>query len=120
MSGFKTDAAWLGPLLDATSKRHMAISSNLANEQTPGYRPVRVRFEEMLREVLGRNGIDHEKIASLRPEVVVESQGAEGVAVEEELMAMVKNQLAFDTYTQVLSMKLSLLRTAIQSGRGSS
>lgn len=38
--------------LDGLMARHDAISSNLANVDTPGYKPVRVDFEDKLRQAL--------------------------------------------------------------------
>ena len=114
-----SESRWIGSLLDASAERHRAISSNLANAGTEGYRPVRVKFESILRKMLsgGTGKVDLQRLAEIRPEVVRDRDGQ--VAIEEELMGLMKNQLAYDTYAQVLSMKANLLRTAIASGKGS-
>jgi flagellar basal body rod protein FlgB len=116
MSDIRTDLSWLSTLLRASTARHRAVSSNLANAKTPGYRPVHVEFEEQLREVLSESGEGTaERIASLEPRVVRDDSGRE-LVVEQEVMDLMKNQLAFDTYAQVVSMKIGILRAAITSG----
>ena len=116
MSDISTDITWLGSLLRASTARHRAVSSNLANAGTEGYRPVRVEFEEELRKVLSSRGEDTaEKIASLEPRMIRDDSGR-AVIVEQEVMDLMKNQLAFDTYAQVASMKIGILRAAISSG----
>jgi flagellar basal-body rod protein FlgB len=118
MNDFSAESRWVGSLLDAAAERHRAIASNLANASTKGYRPVRVKFEEVLRNLLAKNRgrVDYDQLATARP--VVEIAPERGVAIEEELMGLMKNQLAYDTYAQVLSMKANLLRAAIRGGRG--
>ena len=49
----------LGAALDAASLRQMAGAANIANANTAGYTPMRVRFEELMpsaNAVLQRNG----------------------------------------------------------------
>jgi flagellar basal-body rod protein FlgB len=118
MNDIRSETAWLGTLLSSSTLRHRAVSLNLANAETPGYRPVHVRFEETLREMLRRSGrIDTDQIAGIRPEIVTDP-GRQQVAVEQEIMDLIQNQLAYDTYAQVLSMRVGLLRSAIESGKG--
>jgi len=116
MSDIRTDLSWLSTLLRASSARPRAVSSNIANAKSPGYRPVHVEFEERLREVLSESGRDTaERVASLEPRVVRDDSDRQ-VVVEQEVMDLMKNQLAFDTYAQVVSMKIGILKAAITSG----
>jgi flagellar basal-body rod protein FlgB len=48
LAGATVDA--LGVALDATTMRQMAIAHNIANGNTPGYRPVEVSFESHLEQ----------------------------------------------------------------------
>ncbi len=115
MNDIRTDLAWLGSMLKASSARHRAVASNIANAETEGYRPVRVEFEEELRKLVasGRK-VDADALAELKPRIVQDDSGRE-VRVEQEVMDLMKNQMAFDTYSQVISMKIGMLKAAITS-----
>ena len=91
------------------------MSSNIANAETEGYKPLRVEFEEELRNLLaGGRDIAPEKLADLKPRVV-RDETIDKVHVEQEVMDLMKNQLAFDTYSRVVSMKIGMLKAAITS-----
>jgi flagellar basal-body rod protein FlgB len=118
VSSIHTETAWLGSLLNAAGARHRAVASNLANANTPGYRPLRVEFEEMLQDVLrSSGGMDKEAISKIKSRTVVATgeAGKRGVQIEDEIMALMKNQLIYDTYAQVINMKMNMLKTAITS-----
>jgi flagellar basal-body rod protein FlgB len=118
MSEIGNEMAWLGSLLSSASARHRAVSANIANANTPGYRPLRVRFEETLRDMIRSDRkVDLKKLAALRPELH-QAEGihaARGVEIDHEVMTLMKNQLAYDTYAAVLTMKMNQLKTAIRS-----
>src|SRR4051812_23582596 len=48
MSALDSTAPLVQLALDAAALRHLAISDNVANNGSPGYRPQRVNFEEQL------------------------------------------------------------------------
>lgn len=126
------DRAGLGALkqaLDAYALRHRAIAANIANAETPGYRPRRVEFESILRSA--RDGAPAVRGATTDPRHIplgapapadVEPRetidaASEGVDVEREMVDMVKNQLAYRLAVRLLDMKYNQLHAAI---RGSS
>ena len=115
MNEIQTDLGWLNSLLKANAARHRAVSSNLANAETEGYRPLRVEFEEELRQFIEDDGgFDAGAIRDLAPRIVKDEM-ADRVHIEQEVMDLMKNQLAFDTYSQVVSMKIGMLKAAITS-----
>lgn len=109
-------------MLDATVLRQEAISSNLSNLETPGYKRLDVApsFATQLKDaVLAGSGAD---IASARPELAVDStaisQRRDGntVELEKELLRMSQTALEHSLETQLVTGNLLRLRLAI-SGR---
>ena len=100
----------------AENLRQKAIASNIANMQTPGYRRVDVRFEEMLDKALNSGG--KIKLAEIEPEVyqpmetAVKSNGND-VSLENEVGEMVKNTLRHKAYIRLLRKKYAQIELAI-------
>jgi flagellar basal-body rod protein FlgB len=100
----------------AENLRQKAIASNIANMQTPGYRRVDVRFEEMLDKALNSGG--KIKLAEIDPEVyqpmetAVKSNGND-VSLEKEVGEMVKNTLRHKAYIRLLRKKYAQIELAI-------
>ena len=95
--------------LDAYALRHQAISNNLANINTPGYKRQVVNFEEQLAGALSS---DHKgspsalaAIARLKPSISTVSNTSErgdgnNVNVEIEQSAIAVNEIQFATLAQ--------------------
>ncbi|MGB6044913.1 MAG: flagellar basal body rod protein FlgB [Pirellulales bacterium] len=116
MSVIPSQFGILSKLLDASALRHRAVSQNLANVNTPGYRRLEVSFEEELAsQMSGSSAVD---VSRLNPEMI-ESAGlpvrADGnnVDIDVEMGQMNKNALLYQTYTQVLASKIGTMRSAI-------
>jgi flagellar basal-body rod protein FlgB len=108
----------LSRLLAATELRQSALSANLANVNTPGYKRQVVEFESLLREEFDRGGVD---LHTIQPEIVTdfETEGrpdGNNVSMESELGAMRENRLLYETYATILGNHFALLDAAI-SGR---
>src|SRR5436305_14074947 len=94
-------------LLDATVLRHEAISSNLANLETPNYKRLDVApsFQSELSQAL--NGQHPVQIAEARPvleadrEAIGNTRDGHTVQLETELTQLNKNFLAHASATQV-------------------
>ncbi|HUV67335.1 MAG TPA: flagellar basal body rod protein FlgB [Sedimentisphaerales bacterium] len=104
--------------LRAESLRQKAIANNVANLETPGYRRVDVRFEELLAKCLDSSGkVDLSKI---KPEIYqpqetpVKSNGND-VNYEGEVGRMIKNAIRHKTLVRLLSKKYSQMDQAIGS-----
>lgn len=99
----------------ATYARRMdAISGNIANLDTPGYRKVTVSFEDRLQEVLqGQQGQD--AASGIRPTMQL---GEEGPVLEDELMDMADTQMRNQLAARALHEHFGLLRTGITGRTG--
>ena len=94
--------------IKAESLRQKAIASNIANLETPGYRRIDVRFEELLTKALDEAGsVDLAEIAPQlhRPRQTPVKANGNDVNLEAEVGEMVKNSLLHKVYIRLLSKK---------------
>ncbi len=106
--------------LRAQGKQMEVISSNVANLETPGYRRIDVKFEELLAKLLDSSGsVD---LSELEPQIyqpkqtLVKSNGND-VSLEGEVGAMIKNSLRYKTYIRLLNKRYSQIELAMNVGR---
>ena len=100
--------------IDALSLRHKVVSQNLANLNTPGYRAKEVIFEEELGKRLrsGRNQSLNEPLVRVDADRSARFDG-NTVDLDLEVSALEKNAMLYETYTELLSSKISMMRSAI-------
>lgn len=95
--------------MSAYAKRRRALSSNVANIDTPGYNRTSVAFEQELQAARDTPEIS-EAEADVEPQVEVEDQRP---VLEDELMALSDTQMRTKLATRALSDHFSLMRTGI-------
>jgi len=100
----------------AESTRQKVIANNIANLETPGYRRIDVRFEQLLEKALDSTGkVD---LSDIEPELYqpmkspMKSNGND-VSLEAEVGEMVKNSLRYKALVRLLSKKLKQIELAI-------
>ena len=106
-------------MLDTTVLRHEAISSNLANLETPNYRRVDIApsFQSELRQAMTSG--DSDRLGSLRPSLAVDlssvasNRDGNTVQLENELLQLNQNAMEHALETQLVSGSLMRLRMAI-------
>ncbi len=106
-------AHYLLASLRALGRRHAVLAGNLANVHTPGYTRVDVDFGATLRalyEEASPDGVPAPGVAFLR---------SDGTEPDPELEAaeLSRNALQAMALTNLLAMKLEMLRQAILEGR---
>ncbi len=127
------DLKFLEKFLDLSLERHTAISSNIANINTPGYKRRVVNFEEKLKEVLGNEGelklqktdpahFPVEKnIENISAEVEISSapDRADGnnVRLEQEMVELSKNNIKYNIGIQAINKIFREIRNAIREGK---
>lgn len=118
--------AVLTKVLDGTAARQRALTNNIANAETPGYRRQDVDFATQLRELISRPGNDPQAIVRAVEAVAVEmsedptaSRKLDGnsVNIEREMVELAQNSLQYETSAQMLMMKINGLKSAIHEGR---
>lgn len=134
----------LGGILDSTAlqaarvalggltRRTEAISENVANIDTPGYKRQSVSFERALEAEVLRN-TDRVAMATTDPrhissagrtaenpnrisprDVISERNDANNVSIDEEMALLAETQIRYQALTSTLSRRLSTLRSVIR------
>jgi flagellar basal-body rod protein FlgB len=122
--------------LNLRSAQHQAMSSNIANADTPNYRAFEVAVEEELRKQrpepgrieFARTQVNHLPLngpgsaarvklrAAAAPAFSLRADG-NTVDVDRAMGDLAENTLKYKTSAQLLSTKLKSLRNVIQGGR---
>ncbi len=119
--------------LDVAVARHKVISSNIANEETPGYKAKEINFQGELDKSMGntttlqmaKTNNSHLNAGGLgdRPiKVNIDNSAQTGldgnsVSLEKEMVKMAQNKLMHDATMTILSKKFEGLKSAIMGGR---
>ncbi|OGG94771.1 MAG: flagellar basal-body rod protein FlgB [Candidatus Lambdaproteobacteria bacterium RIFOXYD12_FULL_49_8] len=121
--------------MDLSVKRNAMISSNLANQETPGFRAQDLVFEDQLDRALNSDQPGPLKTSHSRhfdgaqrePLETVEGQqinsfnpdpGMDGntVNLDKEMAKLAENQLMFQAVTKAVNWKFRMLKSAITEG----
>jgi flagellar basal-body rod protein FlgB len=111
--------------LDGTAARQRAVAGNLANLETPGYKPQAVSFEDDLRRAIaqerrgdvgGRGALDR-----VAPTVHTDATGpvrldGNAVDIEAEVAALGKNSVQHSALLRLLGTKLGMLKIVLRDG----
>ena len=104
--------------LKAEALRQRAISNNVANLQTKGYRRLDVRFEQLLAKAIESGGdLDIEKLEAelYQPKNTTVKPNGNDVNLEVEVGEMVKNTLRQKAFVRILNKKYSQIDQAINT-----
>ena len=113
--------------LDASSMRQQAISGNIANVNTPGYKVNKVAFESLLEKAQGGSGLNktNEKHFGIQNVSDVKAQvgkntttsvqdNGNNVDIDYEMAEMAANSLYYQSLISQLNSKYSMFRTVIK------
>jgi len=114
--------------LTVYARRQRVTSENIANVETRGYQAQEYRFEDMLRRAqgnhlqglstseghlpVGRRGIA-DTDGEIRGQDTGFDNGVNDVNIDSEMTDLATTELSYRLATRVLSMKYSLLRSAV-------
>ncbi len=110
----------IGAAVKAESLRQKAIANNVANLQTPGYRRVDVKFQDLLAKALESSGaVDLNDIEAeiYQPQNTPVKADGNDVSLETEVGEMVKNSLRHKTYVRLLQKKYQQIDLAMDLNR---
>lgn len=109
--------------LDASVMRHDAIANNIANINTPGYKPLRVSFEDQLSGLMGMHVLQDDNalkahLETIKP-VMYEAAGAKnGTAqLDMEMVNLTKNTLHYHALLKGRQDYGSIIKMAIKEGK---
>lgn len=130
---FDSTVNLLGNSLDLRAERQKLLSSNIANQETPGYRAVDINFEQEMKKAEGSmpssqplTGTNMRHISTGGPSALVptvvdrvtdlEGYDRNSVGIEAEMARLSENSILYKTSAQMLKYKFNLLMTAIKEG----
>jgi flagellar basal-body rod protein FlgB len=117
--------------MDASSLRQKAISNNIANVDTPNYKPTQVSFENLLQQEINskfsgsRTNSKHVVIGkagqipmpkSVQDDVLMKNS-ENGVDIDYEMTEMSKNALWYQSLTYGINEEFNLLKMSIRGSR---
>jgi flagellar basal-body rod protein FlgB len=102
----------------AETLRQKAISNNVANLQTPGYRRLGVRFEQLLAKAIESGDaekvdLDAIKAELYQPKNTAVNANGNDVTLEAEVGDMVNNSIRYKAFIRLLSKKYAQIDEAI-------
>lgn len=104
-------------LLDVTSARQAALSANIANAETPGYKRIDLpaNFQAELAGKIRAGQASEIGTPSLVRDRLAVARGADGnnVQLDKELLHLGNNSLEYDTLVEFVSGSLQQLKAAI-------
>lgn len=131
---FSNQIQLTGRVLDMQLQRQNVISSNLANINTPNYKPRELEFENELQKALGLdmqgnmartsdshiptsfdpNTFSADWYKQFKPRQI---HGEDRVNIDKEMTKLAKNQLHYSALTQVIGKNFEGIKTIIQEGK---
>ena len=131
---FNMQVGLVGKVMDMQLQRQNVIAGNIANVETPNYKPRELTFEKELQSALGldaRGEMTRTESAhmptvfrpdsfgpewdmAVKPRVV---HGEDRVNIDKEMAKHAKNQLQYTALTQVMTKSFEGLNTIIQDGK---
>ena len=113
--------AVLKAALDAASMRQTVGANNIANANTPGYTPLRVTFEDALRQAMQSSNVGDVSMSLPQPQVVADPAGpllgGASVRVDEEAALLTTNAIQYQALLRGLSGQMDVLQTAVNDGK---
>ena len=124
----------LSRALDFRSANHSVIAGNLANIDTPGYKPKELSFNKELRKVMDKRAIPLRKtdpkhfsylnngFSNGRGSFTIKTRDmatdkSDKLNIDSEMAKMVQNNLLYEATVKLIAKKFEALKTAIDSGR---
>jgi flagellar basal-body rod protein FlgB len=117
--------------MDASSLRQKAISNNIANADTPNFKPTQVSFENLLQQEINSkfsgnrtNGkhftigkTEQIPMAKSVQDHVLMKNSENGVDLDYEMTEMSKNALWYQSLTYGINEEFNLLKMSIRGSR---
>jgi flagellar basal-body rod protein FlgB len=108
-------SALIGKALDGLSQRSTFTAQNIANANTPNYRPARVSFEEDLRQAATRGA---DAINAIEPQTFVDpTASGDGVRLDLELATASQTAMRYRALLDILGQQMRLERSILTGGR---
>jgi flagellar basal-body rod protein FlgB len=94
-------------------QRQTALTNNIANADTPGYRPQEVNFESELKGAMSTGESPEALQFQTETDAAEAGPNGTGVSVDEESAKLAENGLDYQALTQVMGARNSIVKSAI-------
>jgi flagellar basal-body rod protein FlgB len=94
-------------------QRQTALTNNLANAETPGYKPQDVNFEATLQSAMVGGQPPEEVQFQTETKAIEAGPNGNAVSVDEESAKLAENGLDYQALTEVEGARNTILRSAI-------
>ncbi|MCF8039077.1 MAG: flagellar basal body rod protein FlgB [Desulfohalobiaceae bacterium] len=129
---FDTTIQVLDKVLELRTRKLEAISSNIANAETPGYAAQRMDFEEKLQTAISgskaKTSVTHPRhiptglgddVSSFQADMYRDEDRSgfgdkNSVSLDQEMVDLSRNQIRFEAAIRSLNKKFSMLKMVIQ------
>jgi len=98
--------------LDGLTERAAVTSENIANANTPGYRPLKVSFEESL-GLAAERGADAVNAVQFKVERDTNAAEASGVRLDLQMATASMTTARYAALIQILTLQMQQARTAL-------
>ncbi|WP_333652386.1 flagellar basal body rod protein FlgB [Dissulfurispira sp.] len=105
----------LEKMLDVAAFRQKVLASNIANADTPGYKAKDISFQKELdRAIEGSKEQDYEVYETV---TTMPNRDGNTVNLDIEMAKVAENTLIYNAATQLMTMKVRMLKDVIKGGR---
>lgn len=101
--------------LDLIAQKQRALSSNVANIDTPGYVRKDINFQQYLGTT--NSPLETELSAKLGPSAIIEDREVGSIDAARELTEMQKNSILYNVATKRMRSLITELKTVINVGK---
>lgn len=101
--------------LDGLHARYQATAENIANANTPGYRPVQVTFEARL-QAAARQGAEAIAGVSARTEMASISNITGGMRLDLEVATAAQTAMRYAALLDILGREMAISRAVVRGG----
>lgn len=105
--------------IKAEELRQRTVASNIANIETPGYRRVDIRFEDLLAKAMKSQpgaGLDDLEPEIFQPGTTMVKPNGNDVNMEMEIGEMLKNSFRQTAFVRLLRKKFAQVEEAVNTG----
>jgi flagellar basal-body rod protein FlgB len=102
--------------LDGLSLRSVVTAHNIANANSPGYRPLKVSFEEALKTALPK-GMDAIDVVTPRTGPAIDSEGNATLRLDLELATATATSGRYGALVEILNRQLQIQALAVSPSR---
>ena len=108
--------ALIAKALDGLTARYEATAQNIANANSPGYRPIRVTFEDSLRRAAAEGP---QAIAGVKPEIELQPMPriASEMRLDLEIANASQTAMRYGALLSILGRQMEIARSVISGGR---